>query len=1174
MAQRTWTDKQRQCLEARAGTVLVSAAAGSGKTSVLVERVIRRITDPAQPVDIDRLLIVTYTRAAAAEMRQRLSIALAEKMAAEPENPLYQRQQMLLPQAHISTVHGFCARLLQEQAGIAGLPVGFKVAEETQTQLLAAEALDTVLEQAYRQRDPAFLALATQLNAQKNDAGLREAVEQAFVFMQAQPFPHRWLRQQMDAYTQVMPLEKTPWMQYILQELDMLLESICLLMQKATQLTYTDGLEGYRDVIPAECKRLQDVKQRLLEQSYDELYDLITGFVFVRLPSVKAKDAVAADYKEQVQKLRNKAKDKMSKAAALFCGTQEQCRADLAAMAPLVEALGRLVEDYTARFTALKRQNKLLDYGDLEHECLRLLLEEDTEQPTPLAVELSVRFVEIMVDEYQDTNAAQDALFLALSRRGENLFMVGDVKQSIYGFRQAMPEIFTSRRDAYPVYDPDRPAFPATITLENNFRSRREVTDTVNFLFRQLMQRRLGGVEYGAGEELVYSAQYEEEGDHRTHWLLLDMAGEEELSAEQAEIRLIASRIRQLTQSMTIRDKEGARPLTWRDVCILLRSRKAISRYVKGLNELGIPTAAEAGGSLLSTPEIRTTLSLLRVIDNPLREVELAAVMLSPLYGFTPDDLAQLRLFSGRRTPLYTAIEQCSQPGGQSDVELSARCAGLLRDLRRYRTLAVSLPADRLLEALYRETGLEAVYAARSAGRQRVANLQQLDRIARGFEQGGFRGLSAFVRYVDRLEEQGKDLPAGSAQQQNGVRVMTVHGSKGLEFPVVFLARLNGRGGGDDSRKKLLFHESAGIGLRLVDEEELERHATLPFAGVQSARRLDGSAEELRVWYVALTRAKEQLYLIYTAKDIERQLAARAAELPTEQQLLPDTVLRAVCPGDLLLTAALRHPDFLPLRQKVLDTLPAQTGWQVERCTPSLQETETEEQTTSPQPDVRLTALLQQRLAFTYPYAPLQGVPAKLAASQLSHEVMSRDYIATARPAFLQKEGLTAAQKGTALHTFMQFGDLGRAAADVTEEVRRLLDAGFLTSQQAQALPLDKLQRFLHGRLYARMIASPQVWREYAFTVPVEAGSLADLPAALAGETVVVQGIADCVFREGDGLVLVDYKTDRVKTGEELVERYRSQLLFYQQALEMLLGLPVKQMLLYSFALDREVEVV
>lgn len=1171
MSERVWTPEQRQSIDARGGSLLISAAAGSGKTAVLVERIIQLITDPAHPVDVDRLLVVTFTRAAAAEMRQRLSTALSEKMAQHPDDIYYQRQQMLLPRSYISTVHGFCTRLLQEYAGQTGLPVGFRVAEESQAALLAAQALDEVLEENYRRRDPAFMALAAQLNSGRNDSALRAAVEGAYAFMQAQPFPEQWLQRQIDAYSAVIPLEQTAWMQPILQELDMLLEYAAALCYRAYEISVASGLEPYLETLLGESRQLTHLREQLPTATYDEMQTLVTGFAFGRLAPVKNTDDAVVEAKQAVKDCRDDAKKLLARCADLFCGTESECRGDLAQMAPLADALGLLVRQFTDRYVALKRQEKLLDYNDLEHEALRLLLDADG-APTPLAEELSHRFAHVMVDEYQDTNAAQDALFTALSRNGENLFFVGDVKQSIYGFRQAMPFLFTHRRDTYAAYDEHNPTYPATITLKNNFRSRPEVTDTVNFLFRQLMGRRLGGVEYGEQEELKPSATYPA-ADAATEWLILDKnaAADEGISDVQAEARQIGGRIRRLMTEMTVSEKGTARPLQYKDICILLRGRTHIGEYVKELARMGIPAAADKSDGFLTTPEVQTALSLLRVIDNPLREVEMAAVMLSPLFGFTADDLALLRVTYGKYLPLYVAAERMSAEDAHPD--LAARCTLLLSCLRRLRVLAVSLPADRLLESAYRETDMEAVFAARSGGRQRVANLHQLDRIARGFEQGGFRGLSAFVRYLDRLQEQGKDMAGGDTLSQEGVRLMTVHASKGLEFPVVFLARLGGQGSNEDSRKKLLFHHRVGIGMKLTDDAEGEKHIPLPHRAVQSARRLDDKAEELRVWYVALTRAREKLIMVYSVRDIDAALRKAQTHLLSEGALLPAVVLQAASPGEMLLTAALRHPGFAPYRTVAeVSSLPAETPWRITLCR-EVAPLDTAEAEDIAAEDTALTATLRQRMGYVYPYTALLGVPAHLAASQLSHQRLSRQHVAANPPAFLQQEGLTAAEKGTALHTFMQFADYAAAAADSEAEAQRLLSAGFLTPQQGEVLPHEKLRRFFDGTLYRRMTAAQEIWREYHFVVDIPAGTFTDLPAELARETVVVQGIADCVFREGDRLILVDYKTDKVDTAAELIDRYRSQMLFYKQALEKIFGLPVAEMLLYSFALDAIVPV-
>ena len=1175
---RVWTDKQKAAFGAEGGTILVSAAAGSGKTAVLIERIMRKITDPVHPVDVDRMLVVTFTRAAAAEMCERLSKALSARAAAQPDDKLYQRQLMLLPQAHISTVHGFCTALLREHAAEAGLPLRFSVADDTQADLIAAEAMDEVLEESFRQRDPSFLALAAQLGggSGRDDSGLRSAVENAYTFMQAQPFPEQWLRARQDEYSAVIPLEKTVFMNYVRRELLFILDEAIRLNDKVFALTEDERLAAYRTAVLIDRHRLDEARAAADDEklSYDALQAAVCGLSLERLAAIRKKDAAAQEMIEEVKGLRASIKKQLSRAAGLFCGTEEECREDLVRLTPLVEALGTLAMRFSAVFTAKKRERKLLDYNDLEHEALRLLLTPEN-RPTQLAHDLSQRFDEIMVDEFQDTNAAQSTLFEALSKNGKNLFFVGDVKQSIYAFRQAKPEIFTAFRDAYAPYDPKDPRFPALITLENNFRSRLEVTDTVNFLFRQLMHRDLGGVEYDKGEALVCSAQYPPAGDRESEWLLLDMAGGDgEADPVAAEARLIGRRILELTDTMTVGDGEGTRPLAFGDICILMRSRKAYGRIVQELEAMGIPTATDGSGKLLETPEVATVLSLLRAIDDPLRDVELLSVMLSPLYGFSPDDAAAVRLHAPK-TALWPALTAYAADG--ENAPLRQRCAALLDDLRRARALSVSLPADRLLERLYREMSIPAILSARSGGRQRLADLQKLDQFVRGYAPGEYRGLSAFVRYVDRMQERGGDLPAGEILRADAVQLMSVHGSKGLEFPVVFLARLSAQINNEDARQLLLFHERCGIGLRLRDDRPgmQEKHRTLPFVGTLAARRQDARAEELRIWYVAMTRAREKLILVDTEKDLDKKLAALAQRLPMGQALSADTVLHAASPGDLFLLASLRHPSFAGLwHADGVQTLKANSPLRVIRATPAAANAVCEqERHPVPQADPAAVAALRERFAYRYGRAALSRVPAKIAASALSHRALARERIASVRPAFLQSGGLSPTERGTAMHTFMQFADLSRAATDPAAEARRLTENGFLTAQQCDSLSVDRLARFFSSALYARMAASPDCRRELAFTALIPAASVAQEPLPDGDETVVVQGIADCVFREGDGLVLLDYKTDRVDSPEELADRYRSQMLLYRQALEPILCLPVREMLLYSFALGTVVPV-
>lgn len=1169
MAQKQWTPQQRQSIEARGGTLLVSAAAGSGKTAVLVERIVRLITEPPRPVSVDRLLVVTFTKAAAAEMQQRLSAALSEKAAGEPDNALYQQQLLLLPRAQISTIHGFCAALLREQAAAAGLPPQFQIVEPGQAALLQQTALDEVLEAAYQQADPAFLGLVEQLSDKRSDEILRQAILHTDDFMQAQAQPEQWLQAQLDAYTRVQPLEQTPWAQPIRRRIEQMLEACLQLTERAAAVAAMSGLEGYRDTLQIDRQQLTQLAQELPDMEYDALQRRVADFSFARLTAVKVKDAAMEEAKNQVQTLRGLVKKRLGVAQSLLANPADLCRRDIAMTAPMIEALGRLVEQYRAAYTIHKRRHKWLDYGDLEHETLRLLLDEQG-QPTALAQAQAQRFEYILVDECQDINGAQDALFRALSCREQNLFLVGDVKQSIYGFRGAMPEIFNARRDRYIPYDPQQPIFPAAITLGMNFRSRKSVTEGVNFLFRQLMQRALGGVDYDEREALQYGAEYPPAENTETEWLLLDGTEDGSKPDMAAEACAIGQRILDTVGRQPIKDGDGTRPLAYGDICILMRSWSNTGVLLQGLERMGIPVCSARGSQLLDTPEVMTALSLLRVIDNPLREVDLTAVLLSPIGGFSADDVARLRV-AYPREPLYVAVQRYGQDG-ELPV-LRERCGWLYTQLTRLRTLAVSLPADRLLERIDREMGLSAAFSARRGGRQRVANLQQLDGLARRFEQDGFRGLSAFVRYMDQLQERGKAPEAGGALYPDRVRIMSVHHSKGLEFPVVFLAGISARFGGSDAKERLLFHTKAGIGLKL--REAGEKRIPLTFRGVQIACQMDARAEELRVWYVAMTRAREKLYLVITQKDMKKTLSHLEGQLPPGRALLPDTLLTAASPAEWLLAAALRHPAFAGLRTDPAATgsLAADTDFRITWWKPdAAQRAAPAEAEPVAAADEALSRQLAERIGYRYPYGALAAVPAKLAASALSHEAMHRSHIATARPAFLQAEGLTPAQKGTALHTFMQFADYPRAAADPAAEAERLTAAGFLTARQQQALRLDKLQAFFAGSLYTRMAASPDCRREFHFTVEVPADQVVP-EANMPGEMVMVQGIADCVFREGEALVLVDYKTDRVSSGEELAQRYRSQLQFYKQALEPILGLPVKEALLYSFSLERTVPV-
>ncbi len=1179
---RQWTPEQRQCIEARGGTLLVSAAAGSGKTSVLVQRVVRLITDPDRAVDVDRLLVVTFTKAAAAEMKQRLSAELSRLLAERPEDRRLQRQLMLLPRANISTVHGFCSTLLRENFHLLDLSPQFKVAEEAETQLLREEAAGEILEECYGEKASAFTELAALLGSGRDDRGLVAAVLRIADFIQSHPFPDEWLAAQEAAYAADGPLGDTLWGQLVRGRVLDTLRYGAALLDKAAALADSEArmAAAYGPSLHADRQALADLCRALPHMGWDETADALAAFSFSGFGRLLKYDDPAL--KKRVTDLRDEVKKRIAALLPMLCGTEAECRADLEALRPLVGALCAVVRRYEERYAAKKAARRLVDFHDLEHGALRLLVRRDEAgglTRTPLAEELAARFDEVLVDEYQDTNAAQDALFSALSREESNLFLVGDVKQSIYGFRQAMPAIFIRRRDAWPDFDGQH--FPATITLGNNFRSRTEVTDSVNFVFRQLMTREAGGMDYDQREELVPSASYPAGEGYETELLLLDGGSvAEDDTTDAAEARLIAGRIYQLLDTLPITENGAPRPARFGDFCILLRSKAAHAQaYVDELARCGIPAWTAASGGFFSSPEVSMAVSLLRFIDNPLQDVPLLAVLLSPAFGFTPDDCARIRM-ADKASPLYVAVRGMAHgdtPG------LSARCAAFLEQMDRYRLLAASLPVDQLIHRLYEDADLLAVAAARRHGEQRVANLRLLHAYARQFEQGGFRGLSAFVRSLDRMEEQKMDMAPASTLSGGGnvVRILSIHNSKGLEFPVVFLAGLGGLFNPDSTRGDLLLHADAGIGLTRREPDTLKQYNTLSRQGVALAIQNSERAEELRVLYVAMTRAKEKLCLTMTLRQPERTLASLAATAGEEDTLPPFTVQTARSMSEWLLACALRHPSGGLLRSLAGDdgvpVRPADKPWRIEVCRAAPPPEESEAAPARPAPDEELAQQLAQRLPYVYPYTALARVPAKLAASELSRRgeeafAVARPFVARTRPAFLSQTGLSPAERGTALHTFMQFADFGCAAAAPEEEIARLTARGFLTAEQAASLPLDKIRRFFASELYARMQASPRCLREQPFTITLPATRFlepgAALPADAGEESPVVQGIADCVFEEEGALIIVDYKTDHVSAGGELAARYGEQLRIYAYALERTLDAPVRECLLYAFALD------
>ncbi|HEX2986031.1 MAG TPA: helicase-exonuclease AddAB subunit AddA [Caproiciproducens sp.] len=1176
MSERKWTQSQQDAISARGGTLLVSAAAGSGKTAVLVQRVIERITDPKNPTDADRLLVVTFTKAAAAEMSSRISAEISRLLEADPFNVHLQRQQVLLTRAHISTIHSFCSELIHENFYRLGISPDFRILEDSEMELLRSDAIVSVLEEFYTQDDPVFRELIEAFASGRDDDRIIQTVNRLYDFVRSHPFPKRWLEQKASLYSQNLPASQTIWGKTVSDFAGDAVKYCVSLTENSLTLMQGDEAvaKAYSDAFSSDLAGLQALQSAVASGKWDSVSCQTNNFGFSRLKPLRGYDQ--DPLKNKLTASRKEVQATVKKLAELFDATEEQCGQDIARLAPLVQKLFEVTVRFGEKLDVLKAERRAADFCDLEHWALKLLVRQTAQgfERTPEAAELSAHFDEVMVDEYQDTNEAQDMIFRAVSRDESNLFLVGDVKQSIYRFRQAMPQIFLRRRAAYPDYDREKDNYPACVVLDRNFRSRAGVTDAVNFVFRQLMSRQAGELDYTKAEELVPGASYPECDEPAVLLDIIDLSvSDTDETMVITESRHIAERIYRLISSGALVTEHGEqRPMIYRDICILLRSANQYAHeYARELTALGIPAWADTAGGFFAATEVGVAISLLRVIDNPQQDIPLLSVLMSPLYGFTPDDMAEIRIPS-RSGSLYLAVMAAANGGHE-------RAARFLDEMDRYRTLAATMPSDGLIQLVYEKSGFLDLVQAMPNGELRLANLRLLLEYAKKYEASGYGGLSGFIRFMDRLQKNDSDLAAAStiSESANVVKIMSIHRSKGLEFPVCILAGCSRRF--NKEKADALLHPELGLGVKLKDGKSSCRYTTMPREAIALELDRGEMSEELRVLYVAMTRAKEKLILVTTVKDAEKTLGKLAVRL-TESDRIPPYVVRSVnCISDWLLLCALRHPSGGRLRD-VAGALPGITAnsgepWSINLVYPPKEEKKAGEQKEVPPaaPSESLKREILSNIDYVYPYAALSGVQAKVAASDLAAREFSEEYAAVSRPAFLSEKGLTPAERGTALHAFMQFADYKKAAENPEEERNRLVKCGFLTAEQGTAVDLERVRAFFSGKLAKRILSSDRVMREYRFTVEIPANAVKpELTGEMGSQPVVLQGAVDCAFVEGESLVIVDYKTDKTKSPAELWERYHTQLSLYRMAMEQCTGIKIKECLLYSFALNQEIE--
>ena len=1168
MADVKLTVSQRAVVEDRGGALLVSAAAGSGKTKVLVDRLLRQICDPVSPKNIDEFLVITYTKAAAAELRMKIAQALSQRLADDPENRHLQRQLHRIYLAEISTVHAFCSGLLRTYAHLLDLPADFRVAEESESRALQDKVLMHLLEQSYAdlEQDPEFRAMVDTFGYGRDERRLPEAIKMAHSQMRCRANMDAWLEENLQVLEMSghEDISQTPWGRYLLDEYRIFLNRSTEKMKTALR-----ELEQYPQIEKGLGKVFRENVAQLECLSACHTWDEFCTHKITSFGRVGAvRDPEDSAVKERLAQIRTLIWTELKKRQELFAADSAAQLQDLRQTAVGTQALLRFAKRFDEAYSAEKRQRKLMDFSDLEYSAIQLLTDPYTGRPTAVAREISMRYAEIMVDEYQDSNQVQDTIFDAVSRNGQNRFMVGDVKQSIYRFRLAEPEIFLRKYDSYPGYETAENGKPRKILLSENFRSRPEILSACNDVFRLVMRKSVGDLDYGDAEALRPGRTYPpmESTPVELHCLTGtgDMGDKRDLEAEY-----VAKRIRaMLDEGTPVTDGDGTRPVKPSDIVILMRSlSSSAAAYQAALRRHGIPSVSDRGGSLLDTSEVQILIAILQIIDNPHQDVPLLCAMASPVFGFTPDELAIPRM-ENRRDDYYDTICAAAEPG--------SKLYCFLETLRTLRDDSTWMNLHELVDSVLRRTNLMAVFSSMADGAGRERNLTAFRSYVVNFESGGSKALVQLLRHLEELRVSGSQLPLPKTSAENAVTLMTVHSSKGLEFPVVFLCDLSRKFNLSDMQDAILVDGALSVGCNRIDHARCIRYPTVAKQAIVRKKTAEAVSEELRILYVAMTRPKDRLIMTYYSKNLQTELKNISSQLT--MPLSDDLCASARCPGRWILMAALCRTEAGELFAQAGNNDVSQVWqypWRItfrdlsqeEETVPSAS---TQTVSSSDTPPIGL-------LRLNYPHGDACLTPAKLTATQLKGRAVDRETAEgaaeTAKPSAavfrqpsFRPKGLTAAERGTATHLFLQFADYHACSTEhgLDQELARMERDAFLTSEQVQAVSRRQVLQFFGSELGQWLLKQPSVRREFKFSLLVDAGRW--YPEA-AGEQTMLQGVVDCFVLQSDGITILDFKTDRIPDPE----RYRPQMEAYAFALSTIYDRPVKARILYFFSTDTPV---
>ena len=1210
-----WTKEQEQAIFQKNSNILVAAAAGSGKTAVLVERIINKVIN--EKIDIDKILVVTFTNAAASEMRQRILEAIYKKIDENPKDIHLQRQINLLNKSSICTIHSFCLDVIKNYFYEIDVSANFRIGDTAEIELLKEDVLEELFEEKYLNNDKEFIKLINNFTTYKGDEPLKELILKIYNYIQSAPFPDEWIQQKAEMFNlkENIDFSQTIWGQILLKEfLSQVLESKLKLQNVQKNLNRFFELEKFSTVIANDIDQLEKLEKSIKTDTKDlweKTYINANELKFDKWP-VDRKATI--DYKNEAKEIRDKVKKELDASIKkIFIYNSKEATTDIFDMYKLLVSLKDIILEFEQKFSDAKRQKNIIDFHDIEHYALKILVKKDENgeyKPTDVANKIKEKFNEIDIDEYQDSNLVQENILNSISN-GKNIFMVGDVKQSIYKFRQARPELFIEKYEKYLDVEQEN-SDGMKIKLFKNFRSRKNILDITNIIFENIMSKELGDINYDENEYLNLGANYEEPPENIKEYAglaelhIIDLSNKEdediyinseETGEEQAEeneepientlieAKFVANKIKELIKSnyQVYDRKAGYRKITYKDIVILLRATSNVAPvYEKELTQLDIPVFSDASAEYLDSTEIQTIMSVLKIIDNPMQDIPLVTVLRSIIGGFTDNDLIEIRL-ADRNSNFYTALIKSRISVKES---IKKKIDTFLDNLEKWKKQEEYMSIDEIIWQIYVDTNYYNYVGLLTNGKLRQANLKMLFEKAKQYESASFKGLYNFIGFIDKLKTSSRDMQAAKIIGENDdvVRIMSIHKSKGLEFPVVFLCGTAKRFNMKDLNENILMHQDLGFGPKYIDYDRRIEYSTLAKEAIKIRNRTETISEEMRVLYVALTRAKEKLYITGISKDTQKDLKEKSDLLSmyADSDKIEKNILQK-CKSylDWIEVVYLKNKE----KMKSIIELYEHSGKEIQA-----NEETTKEETKSfgKAEDKNKLKEIEEKLNWKYEYELAQKIPTKTSVSKIKEEknktLKLKEFLEEEEniqnmskglnvPKFAKDDKITSSQKGTLIHLCIKNLDESKnySLEDIKELIENLEQKEIITQKEKEAININTLLRYTQSVLYKNLKQAQHIYKEEPFYINVPASQIYDSDVE---EKILVQGIIDLYYIDKEGkVILVDFKTDYVENNDEriLVEKYKEQLKLYKEALEKALHRSVDKTIIYSLYLQKEI---